>query len=560
MEDRRLIVAIALAIAILLGWQLMLSRTGLDKQIAPPPPDKTATAPGTPAGGPTGSPAAGGASKAGAPATPTPAATMSSPTASAQAALVDAPPESLISVNTELWTAVFSSRGARPVHWVLKGHRRGDHKPLELIPEGAGLERFALRRSGAETDFSQAYFRVIEDRTDDTSRVLAFQAQESSGASITVRYHIPGKSFVTSVECEISDARPDDRLVVQWRGWKLDTETNQPEDLRAARVSVLMGEQREEDDLGKFKKSSEKAHSGAVQWVVLRSKYFATGFLFPQDAVGGVAALGSSDSMRLGVRYEYPLLGRKSVVYGMYVGPVDFWKLQTAGHNLTRLVDSGFKPMVPLNRAMLKFFTFTHKFVPNYGLVIIVLSVLMRLAFWPLNHSQMQSMKKMQELQPVLEKLREKYKGDQERLNKETFALYKEQGVNPLGGCLPILFQMPIFFALYSVLSGSIELRQAGFVGWISDLSAPDVLMTYAGFPVHVLPLVMSATMIWQQKLTPMDPRQAITGYLMPVVMLFIFYGMPSGLVLYWTVTNILTVLQQMQMRAGTKPAETVAS
>jgi len=173
-------------------------------------------------------------------------------------------------------------------------------------------------------------------------------------------------------------------------------------------------------------------------------------------------------------------------------------------------------------------------------------------------------MKKMQEVQPALEALREKYKNDQERLNKETFQLYKEQGVNPLGGCLPILFQMPVFFALYSVLSGSIQLRQAHFVAWIRDLSAPDVLVRFpftllSISSLNVLPLIMAATMVWQQKLTPMDPRQAATGYIMPVVMLFIFYNMPSGLVLYWTVTNILAVLQQMQVRAGS-PAQTATA
>src|SRR5262249_17914771 len=153
-----------------------------------------------------------------------------------------------------------------------------------------------------------------------------------------------------------------------------------------------------------------------------------------------------------------------------------------------------------------------------------------------------------------MERIRQKYAKDPEKLNREVLELYKQNNVNPFGGCLPILAQMPVFFALFNVLSTSIELRQAGFVGWITDLSAPDVLLTLGpalgGFPIHVLPLIMGATMLWQQKLTPMDPRQAATGYIMPFVMLFIFYRMPSGLVLYWTITNILTALQQMQLKA----------
>jgi YidC/Oxa1 family membrane protein insertase len=418
-----------------------------------------------------------------------------------------------------------------------------------------------VRRGGSQIDFSNAAFDVVENRQDGDARVLSFLARESSGAALTVHYRLPRTGHLASVRFELSDARPDDKVVVQWRSWRLTTETNQTEDLRQARVATLMGEDLAQDNLGSFKKTPEKIHSGNVQWTFLRSKYFALGFVFPPEALGGVAALGSPDSMQLGVRFEYPLLGRKDAGYEMYVGPVDHWQLQPAGHKLERLSDSGWKIMRPLNQAMLTFITWTHRFVPNFGLVIIVLSVLMRLVFWPLNHSQMRNMKKMQELQPVMEQLREKYKSDQERLNKEMFQLYKEHNVNPVGGCLPILFQMPVFFALYNVLNSSIQLRQANFVAWIRDLSAPDVLLTLGagGFPLHVLPLVMAATMIWQQKLTPMDPRQALTGYMMPVVMLFIFYPMPSGLVLYWTVTNIMTVVQQMQMRAG-KPAEAVAS
>ncbi|HVP39283.1 MAG TPA: membrane protein insertase YidC [Candidatus Saccharimonadales bacterium] len=555
MDDRRLLLAIALAALILLGWQLLLNKSGLDRRFAPPPPSPTSAAAPVPSPAATSAAAATAAPAAGAAAALAPSAPGS------VSALSSAAPESLISVDTEHWKVVFSSRGARPVNWVLKSYRRGDRLPLDLVPPGAGLETLALRRGVSVVDFTGTNFQVVEDRQDSTGRVLGFQARETNGATFTVRYHLPRSGQLVTVGYEVSDAQSEDRVVVQWRTWRFDTEANPAEDLRQARVATLLGEELAQDRLGAFKKNPEKDRPGNVEWTCLRSKYFAVGFLFPTGALGGVVALGNPDSLQLGVRFEYPLLGRKAAEYEMYVGPVDFWQLKPLGHNLIRLADSGWKIMAPLNQAMLTFFTWTHKFVPNYGLVIIVLSVVMRLVFWPLNHSQMRNMRKMQELQPVMERLREKYKSDQERLNRETFQLYKDHNVNPLGGCLPILFQMPVFFALYNVLSSSIDLRQAGFIAWIRDLSAPDVLYSSGGFSLHVLPLIMAATMIWQQKLTPMDPRQALTGYLMPVVMLFIFYSMPSGLVLYWTVTNILTVLQQMQqIRGQQKPAEAVAS
>jgi YidC/Oxa1 family membrane protein insertase len=161
-----------------------------------------------------------------------------------------------------------------------------------------------------------------------------------------------------------------------------------------------------------------------------------------------------------------------------------------------------------------------------------------------LTHKTNESTAKMQELQPKIAALREKFKNDSQRLSRETMKLYKEEGVNPLGGCLPLLLQMPIFFALYNLFGRTIELRQAPFVGWITDLSVPDELRV-AGMGVHVLPLLMGASMWLQQKMTMKDPKQAMLVYLMPIVMVFIFWQMTSGLVLYWTVFNVLTIGQQ---------------
>ena len=549
MDDRRLLIAIALAGVILFGWQFMLQRTGLERQAAQVQVREQTSTAQAPA-----QPSAGTLSPNFTPAAP---ATMSAPA-----------PEQLTSVDTRTWKIVFSSRGARPVDWVLKDYRRGDRHPLELIPDSSGLEALALRHKGAETDFSLATFKLTEDRRDAAARLLTYEIRDTSGTLLRVRYSIPDDGYTCGVTWETENPGPDDRLVVQWRSWKLDTETNSAEDVQHGASDALLGAELSQDFLGGFKKAPSKVHSGSVEWALMRSKYFALGFLFPPQAIGGVTTLGHLDTKQTGVRFEYPWLGKSSIAYEMYVGPVDYQKLNAAGHNLPRLLDVGglwsfMAPiMTPLSRGLLKFFTLTHRFVPNFGLVIIVLSVALRLVLWPLSNAQMSSMRKMQELQPVMDRLKEKYKNDQERLNKEIFALYKENNVNPFGGCLPLLVQMPVMIALYNLFNGAIELRQAGFFGWITDLSAPDVLATVGGFPLHILPLVMAGTMIWQQKLTPVDPRQATMAYIMPVVMLFIFYRLPSGLVLYWTVTNILTALQQMQNRPRPNPnaAAAVAS
>ena len=189
-----------------------------------------------------------------------------------------------------------------------------------------------------------------------------------------------------------------------------------------------------------------------------------------------------------------------------------------------------------------------YRHVGNYGVAIILLTVVSKIAFFPLTVKSMRSMKAMQALQPQINALRNKYKGDPQRVQKETMELYREHKVNPMGGCLPMLAQVPIFYALYLALSVSVELQNAAFlcIGrffgvdlWICDLASHD--------PTYVLPIVMGITMFLQQKMTPTagDPRQAKMMLVMPFIFTFMFLNLPAGLVLYWTVSNILQIAQQ---------------
>jgi YidC/Oxa1 family membrane protein insertase len=199
-----------------------------------------------------------------------------------------------------------------------------------------------------------------------------------------------------------------------------------------------------------------------------------------------------------------------------------------------------------------------HGVIHNWGVAIILVATLAKLVTHPLQASGMKSMRSMQKIQPEVERLRNKYKGPEnaQKLNTAIMELYKENKVNPLGGCLPMLLQMPFFLALYHVLGYAIDLRQAGFVGWITDLSSPDLLFQLGPLPVRVLPLLMLGSMFLQMKMTPSgDKQQQMTMQLVNVVFLFLFYNLPSGLVLYWTVINLLTALQAWHIAQGdTKP------
>ena len=190
---------------------------------------------------------------------------------------------------------------------------------------------------------------------------------------------------------------------------------------------------------------------------------------------------------------------------------------------------------------------FLHAYIPNYGLVIILLTVIIKILFHPLTKKSLNSMKEMQKVQPQIVALRERYKDDKEKMNRELMELYKRYKINPVGGCLPMILQIPVFIALYNVLSASIELRHAPFALWIYDLSAKD--------PYYVTPILMGATMLIQQKMTPstVDPTQAKVMLIMPVVFTFMFLNFPSGLVIYWLINNVLSIAQQYYIQKTAK-------
>jgi YidC/Oxa1 family membrane protein insertase len=247
---------------------------------------------------------------------------------------------------------------------------------------------------------------------------------------------------------------------------------------------------------------------------------------------------------------------KEPIAYTLYVGPKEFTALNAVNPALDRAIDFGWfhfiaRPLVVLLR-------FSHSLTGNYGIDIILLTFLVKLLFFPLSNKSFKSMTQMREIQPLMERLREQYKDDREKLNKEMMELYRRYKVNPLGGCLPMIIQMPVFIGLYQALSHAIELRQAPFFGWIQDLSQPDRLgavdlwfIEPPGIPV--LTLLMGGTMLMQQAMTPAvgDPAQQRMMMFMPLIFTVMFVNLPSGLVLYWLVNNVLSIAQQYAYQKG---------
>ena len=286
----------------------------------------------------------------------------------------------------------------------------------------------------------------------------------------------------------------------------------------------------------------KKVFSGDIKWAGFEEKYFIETFI-PLEAADVKLTLLPPANNEASFQLAYPSAdmqpGDRTVFSATaYIGPKDLGHLEKGPGGLGKILSFGW--LDPVAKPMLYILKLFYRAIPNYGLAIIFLSVGIKIIFWPLTHKSQKSMKEMQKIQPKLAELKEKYKDNKEELNRRTLEFYRANKVNPLGGCLPILIQIPVFFALYRVLLNSIELRHAPFITyWINDLSSKD--------PTLISPLLMGASMFIQQKMTPTvgDPTQAKIMLIMPVMFTFMFLSFPSGLVIYWLVTNVLSIAQQ---------------
>ncbi len=295
---------------------------------------------------------------------------------------------------------------------------------------------------------------------------------------------------------------------------------------------------------------------GTIDWVGTTGRYFMTNLVprTPAEATWKLAYTGDMVSSRY-IQSMTRLDPGKQITYAFdcYIGPKSLKVLSSFDNTLKKAINFGWFDV--LAKPCLIAMNLIHDIIPNYGVAIILLTIFIKLIFWPLGTKSYKSMGDMKKLQPLMMEIREKYKNDKQKMNQEVMALYKTYKVNPMSGCLPMLVQMPIFFALYRMLYQAIELRHAPFAGWIHDLAAPDRLFAFdfsipfmqAPYGIPVLTIIMGATMFLQQKMSPStgDPTQAKMMMLMPLFMTVIFINFPAGLVLYWLVNNVLSIGQQ---------------
>ena len=305
--------------------------------------------------------------------------------------------------------------------------------------------------------------------------------------------------------------------------------------------------------------------SGNTDWIAVRSKYFVSA-LIPETGTGPVEVnLGKAGDNQNVYNYKAHFQANEpGSRLSLYLGPLEYKRIKDLDVGLSSIMNFGIAPIRPISKGVLWLLKFLHQFIPNYGLVLVLFSVFVKILVYPLTKKSYQSTKEMQAIQPLVAELKEKHKKDPTKLNKATMKLYKERGVNPLGGCLPLLLQMPLLFALFQVFRSTIELRNAPFVFWINDLSGPDIVyhlpfsLPIYGDHIAVLPLIMGITMFLQQKMMPTQAsgQQKFMAYFMTGFFILLFNNFPSGLNLYYTLFNVFTILQQKYLTPSQQPAK----
>ena len=367
-----------------------------------------------------------------------------------------------------------------------------------------------------------------------------------------------------------------------WQNGLPPTEPNFSDDYSYSQAYVYMGDELDGYQLSDPGKKELVTYSGSADWLAVRTKYFITAILSKNaDISEGIYFSGEGIQKKdyvqrlynfgYNVRYQDNFNGDTLRVY---IGPLDIAELEYYDNQLDELImnNGWYESMFRfISLIILQILQFLQSIIPNYGIVIIIFSILVKVVLYPLTKKSYSSMKDMQKIQPLMAEIREKYKDDSQRMNSEMMKLYKEHGVNPVGGCLPMILQMPILISLFIVFRSTIQLRGDMFIpGWITDLSRPDTIFTLPfslpmyGNEFNILPILMALTMIFHSKMTMPDPKQKMLVYLMPIFMLLIFNRFPSGLNLYYTLFNLFTIIQQKFISKGSskepdiKPAKKI--
>jgi len=547
MEQSRLLIAIVLSLAIFLAWQFFFSPDEAErrqaKKVESPAVEekqavKDAEKPYTEA--------------------------IEKPAPAVESAVEETPLQeaATITVDTPLYQAKISENGAVFYSLLLKNYREEVQKnsPFKQILTGnetfgVGLLGFSGKSiAGLDKAVYTANLPSRQMEVNDSPRDLTFSWRSQDGIVIEKTYKFAPHTYAIGMEVVIKNGSGrgiQDKLFVALY-------SKAPGDKRMYAFegpSALINDKLEEIKTKKLK--DQNTFDGKIKWVALQSRYFMSGLIPDQIEETSLHLALKSDKF-VAARYRQPEKAiqpgtQYTYKYQLFMGPKRIKELRNVGNDLQKVVDFGWFDI--LAKPCLWLMNLFYSVIPNYGVAIIILTILVKLLLWPLGQKSYKSMSEMKKIQPLMKEIREKYKDDKQRMNQEVMGLYRTYKINPLGGCLPMVVQLPVFFALYRMLYEAIELRHAPFFLWIDDLAAPDRLFRFdfsipfmePPYGIPVLTIVMGASMLLQQKMSPPmgDATQAKMMMFMPIIFTVIFINFSSGLVLYWLVNNILSIAQQ---------------
>ncbi len=539
--EKRVIVFLVLSLGIIFGYEYLIKELGLL-------PEPTISEEAEPSISDTSSPSSIG------PESPTPGAPATTTIAPQKPSAGEVRPQDprressapeFIVVETELYRATFTTRGAALTSWELKRYRSSsDGKSLVQLVRQRGKFAEPLTVTVDDTshskELSEGIYRVEKDFTTldqghPTGHITFSYSNPATGVRLEKQLTFHTESYVVDIALKSSGLAEAVKLglgtnfgVVDWgEGF-----------IGSVGAASLIDDKIEHD-----MPEAETEHKGPVKWVALQDKYFISA-LIPKTSASAWPKKQGDKLVSTAVRLPVDSSGAPLELQ-LFAGPKEFDTLQSLQIRLEDTIDFGWflfgswDTVRAVAKPIFSVLRYINDYTHNYGLTIILLTIIIKVLFVPLQYKSYTSMKKMQGIQPKVAAVQEKFKDDRERLNKELIKLYRDHKVNPVGGCLPMVLQMPVFVSLFNILYMTIDLRQAPLGLWITDLSVQD--------PYYILPIVMGISMMVMQKIQPttMDPTQAKMMLMLPVAMTFLFVNFPAGLVLYWLTNNVLTIVQQ---------------
>lgn len=468
-----------------------------------------------------------------------------------------------ITVNSPFYSVQISEKGATFNSFVLKNYREkieGDSPLKEIISQDIHTGALRLGLIGNSLPGLEDALFLTNSSSDsvniyDEPKEISFSWVSPQGVTVEKKFLFSPETYIIRLNVTVknnSDRTIHDNLT-------LSLVKDIPKKTSAYGFegpSALINDSLEQIKIKKIK--DKNIYTGKVKWIAVQDRYFMSSIIPEMPVEASMRLFLKQDSM-LESQYVQPASVINSGTwhvfkYNLFFGPKSTKVLNEVDYDLSRAINFGMFDIIAKPCLWIMNFLHDH-FIPNYGVAIIILTIFTKIVLWPLGTKSYKSMAEMKKIQPLMVEIKEKYKGDKKKISEEVMGLYKIYKVNPVSGCLPMIVQIPVFFALYRMLYEAIELRHAPFFGWIVDLSAPDRLLRF-GFSVPfmeppygipVLTIIMGATMFLQQKMSPPpgDPMQAKMMMFMPIVFTFIFINFSSGLVLYWLINNVLSITQQ---------------